>query len=66
MNVPHEKSKPFLVAKSLGAVVMDRVTKETTHIIAARLGTAKVGFSCIPFGFYRSIFDFSIILVDGS
>lgn len=44
MNVPHEKSKPFLVAKSLGAVVMDRVTEETTHIIAARLGTAKVGF----------------------
>lgn len=43
-NEPLEKSKPYLVAKSLGATVMDRVTAETTHLIAARLGTAKVGF----------------------
>lgn len=41
-NTPLEKSKPYLVAKSLGAVIMDRVTEITTHVIAARLGTAKV------------------------
>ena len=41
-NVPLEKSKPYLIAKSLGAVIMDRVTEKTTHVIAARLGTNKV------------------------
>ncbi len=41
-NTPLEKSKPYLVAKSLGAVIMDRVSETTTHVIAARLGTAKV------------------------
>jgi RNA polymerase II subunit A-like phosphatase len=43
-NTPLEKSKPYLVAKSLGAVIMDRVSENTTHVIAARLGTAKVNF----------------------
>nr|CAH0099104.1 unnamed protein product [Daphnia galeata] len=41
-NTPLEKSKPYLVAKSLGAIIMDRVSENTTHIIAARLGTAKL------------------------
>ena len=41
-NVPLEKSKPYLVARSLGAVVMDKVTEKTTHVIAARPGTNKV------------------------
>ena len=41
-NVSLEKSKPCLVAKSLGAAVMDRITEKTTHVIAARLGTNKV------------------------
>ena len=41
-NTQLEKSKPYLVAKSLGAVIMGRVSEKTTHIIAARLGTAKV------------------------
>jgi RNA polymerase II subunit A-like phosphatase len=41
-NTPLERSKPYLVAKSLGANIMTRVSEETTHIIAARLGTAKV------------------------
>jgi RNA polymerase II subunit A-like phosphatase len=44
-NTPLEKSKPYLVAKSLGAIIMDRVSENTTHIIAARLGTAKVNFT---------------------
>ena len=37
-----EKSKAFMVAKSLGAKVHDRISKETTHVVAARGGTAKV------------------------
>ena len=41
-NTPLEKSKPYLVARSLGADVMDRVSETTTHVIAARLGTVKV------------------------
>ena len=41
-NVPLDKSKPYLVAKSLGATVSNKVTEKTTHLIAARLGTTKV------------------------
>lgn len=41
-SVPQEKSRPFLVARSLGASIMDTVNETTTHVIAARLGTAKV------------------------
>jgi len=37
-----EKTKAFLVARSLGAVVNEKITKQTTHLIAARPGTAKV------------------------
>ena len=45
-NVQQEKSRPYLVARSLGASIMDAVTESTTHIIAARLGTAK---ACVSF-----------------
>ena len=31
-----------LWAKSFGAQVSDKITKETTHLVAARVGTAKV------------------------
>jgi len=41
-QIPLERSRPFLVARSLGATVSDRVDITTTHLIAARLGTAKV------------------------
>ena len=41
-NIPLNQSKPCLVAKSLGANVSDKVMESTTHLIAARLGTAKV------------------------
>lgn len=54
-NTPLEKSKPYLVAKSLGAVIMDRVTENTTHLIAARLGTAKV-FLNSPFQFATNFY----------
>lgn len=43
------QSGSYLVAKSLGAVVEDEVTKTTTHVVAARLGAAKVSFDW----FYR-------------
>ena len=43
-NTSVEKSKPYLVAKSLGALIMDRVTEKTTHVIAARIGTFKVNY----------------------
>ena len=49
-QVALEKSKPFLLARSLGAVVRSSVDKRTTHLVAARLGTAKVrrlGVSCV-------------------
>ena len=41
-HVRLERSKPFLVARSLGAKVTDKVGDDTTHLVAARLGTAKV------------------------
>lgn len=41
-QIPLERSRPYLVARSLGATVSDRVDITTTHLIAARLGTAKV------------------------
>ena len=41
-NVPLERSKPYLVAKSLGAEVTDKIYSKTTHLVAARTGTAKV------------------------
>ena len=31
-----------MVARSLGAKVQDRITRDTTHVVAARAGTAKV------------------------
>lgn len=41
-HISLEKSKAYLVAKTLGAKVHDRISKETTHLVAARTGTAKV------------------------
>ena len=41
-QVPLERSKPFLLARSLGASVRSHVTRDTTHLVAARMGTAKV------------------------
>merc|ERR1719285_515918 len=41
-QVPVQKSKPFLLAKSLGASVFESITSHTTHLVAARPGTAKV------------------------
>ena len=41
-QVPLERSKPFLLARSLGASVRTHVTRDTTHLVAARMGTAKV------------------------
>ena len=41
-HVRLERSKPFLVARSLGAKVTEKIGDDTTHLVAARLGTAKV------------------------
>jgi len=41
-QIPLERSRPYLVARSLGATVSDRVDISTTHLVAARLGTVKV------------------------
>ena len=31
-----------MVARGLGAKVQDKITRDTTHVVAARTGTAKV------------------------
>ena len=41
-NIPIKRSKPYLVARSLGAEVTDKIYRKTTHLVAARTGTAKV------------------------
>ena len=41
-HIQLERSKPFLVARSLGAEVTNKITRQTTHLVAARTGTAKV------------------------
>lgn len=41
-NVKLEYSRPYLVAKNLGAKVIDTITEETTHLVAASTGTQKV------------------------
>ncbi|CAG0891486.1 unnamed protein product [Darwinula stevensoni] len=42
-KVPLSRSKPFAIAKQLGAEVKDRVIPgETTHVVAAKAGTVKV------------------------
>merc|ERR1719264_475402 len=41
-QVPLERSKPYLLARALGASVKRDVDSSTTHLVAARLGTAKV------------------------
>uniref|UniRef100_A0A131YVW9 RNA polymerase II subunit A C-terminal domain phosphatase n=1 Tax=Rhipicephalus appendiculatus TaxID=34631 RepID=A0A131YVW9_RHIAP len=42
MNQPAEKSRAWQVAKSLGATVSRDLGPGVTHLVAARLGTAKV------------------------
>jgi len=47
-NLPIEKSKPYVMARSMGATVSKEIVFEgsprekTTHVVAAKLGTAKV------------------------
>ena len=41
-HVPVERSKPFLLARAMGASVTSAVDSRTTHLVAARVGTAKV------------------------
>ncbi|TRY67809.1 hypothetical protein TCAL_07221 [Tigriopus californicus] len=43
-HIPLQKSKAYRIARTLGANVLDTVTPESniTHLIAARIGTAKV------------------------
>lgn len=41
-HTPLEKSRAYLVARSMGAKVMQDLTPETTHLVAVRPGTAKV------------------------
>lgn len=41
-HTPLEKSRAYLVARSMGAQVTQDLTPETTHLVAVRPGTAKV------------------------
>lgn len=41
-HTPLEKSRVYLVARSMGAQVTQDLTPETTHLVAVRPGTAKV------------------------
>ncbi|XP_070491794.1 ATPase family AAA domain-containing protein 5-like [Chironomus tepperi] len=41
-NVKIEYSRPYLIAKNLGATVINEITDETTHLVAASAGTQKV------------------------
>jgi RNA polymerase II subunit A-like phosphatase len=41
-HTPLEKSRAYLVARSMGAQVTQGLTAETTHLVAVRPGTAKV------------------------
>lgn len=41
-NVKLEYSRPYLVAKNMGANVSNSITDETTHLVAASSGTQKV------------------------
>jgi len=41
-NSSLERSKPFLLAKAMGATVREEVDSTTTHLVAARVGTIKV------------------------
>lgn len=40
-QVKLEKSKPYLIARSLGANVTQALTNETTHLVASTAGTFK-------------------------
>lgn len=41
-NLKLEKSRPFLIAKGLGAEVTECIHEKTTHLVAASTGTLKV------------------------
>uniref|UniRef100_A0A336LUZ3 RNA polymerase II subunit A C-terminal domain phosphatase n=1 Tax=Culicoides sonorensis TaxID=179676 RepID=A0A336LUZ3_CULSO len=41
-HIPLENSKPYQIAKSLGATVMEAIDETTTHLVAACSGTFKV------------------------
>lgn len=41
-NVKIEYSRPYLIAKNLGAKVSNEISEETTHLVAASMGTQKV------------------------
>lgn len=41
-HIKLEKSKAYLIAKSLGANVTQQLTDETTHLVASTAGTFKV------------------------
>jgi RNA polymerase II subunit A-like phosphatase len=41
-QVPLQRSKPYLLARAMGATVRTEVDAGTTHLVAARLGTIKV------------------------
>lgn len=41
-NVKIEYSRPYLIATNLGAKVSNEITEETTHLVAASMGTQKV------------------------
>lgn len=44
-HIPLEQSKPFQIAKSLGATVMEGIDETTTHLVAACSGTFKVNLA---------------------
>ena len=41
INAQKDQSRPYLVARNLGAFVTEKVDKSTTHVVATRLDTAK-------------------------
>lgn len=41
-HIPLEQSKPYKIAKSLGATIMEGIDETTTHLVAACSGTFKV------------------------
>lgn len=44
-HIPLEQSKPYQIAKSLGATVMESIDETTTHMVAACSGTFKVNLA---------------------
>ena len=52
INAQNDQSRPYLVARSLGAFVTEKVDKCTTHVVATRLDTAK---ACLNLGKFNQI-----------